>query len=627
MHSHMGEFARDSRGNLKNISHLYSDEAKIRTQSTLRLTGMRTIISFLLFFFSALTAHASPPDATQVFVLSATQSGPDSLTLTWTVRDGYFLYADKMHIKTGKGANFQPGTLQFPAPESKTDARGNVLAIYRNTLKLPIPVLAKAPGEALLRVGFQGCSDTGYCYPPQSREVRLTFNAARELTGVTLEPEAVESAPPSAAPVSAAADSYTALLTDSNWMMIILSFLGFGLLLSFTPCVLPMVPVLSGIIVGHGKDLTHRKAFFLSLCYVLSMSLTYAFVGALVAVLGKNLQIAMQSPVILLVFSLIFVALAASMFGWYELRLPVSWQARLASVTRRQESGHYLGAAVMGCLSTLILSPCVTAPLIGVLGYIANTGNVLLGTVALFCLGLGMGIPLLLIGASAGKWLPKAGAWMQTVKSFFGLLLLAVAVHLLTRILPPTVGMLLWATLLVFSGIGFGALLPAHTHLSQIRQGCGILLLGYGLLILVGASLGNTNPLQPLAGSNSGIGYAAAAPARETVTSPAALDSALARAGSRPVVLDFYADWCSSCKAMELTTLKDPAVEAALTRTLFLRVDVTANTADSRALMKRFGVVAPPAFIFLAANGQEQPQLRLVGETGVETFLQSLNGV
>ena len=567
-------------------------------------------------------SFATPLPSAEVFQIDAKKLDPNTFVINWQIKPGYFLYRDRINISEQTESISHLGLIRFPASTTKTDKQGKVYNIYRDQLSLPVSILGEQPGESLINVNFQGCADDGFCYPPETRQIKLTIdnqlalsNASLEVGVAEKETKVVVVAPPS--------DEIETLFIENHWVIAILTFFGFGLLLSFTPCVLPMIPVLSGIIVGHGKDLTTRKAFFLSLSYVLSMSITYAIVGAIVAKLGSNLQVLMQTTWVISLFSLIFFLLALSMFGFYELRLPVSWQAKLAHASRGQSSGHYISAAVMGCLSTLILSPCVTAPLIGALGYIAKSGDITLGSLALFFLGLGMGTPLLLIGTSAGKWLPKTGIWMNSVKAFFGVLLLAVAIYLLDRVLPGPLIMFLWAGLLVFSGIYCGALNQALNNHAKFRQGFGLMLLIYGLLILIGASMGSNNPIQPLSGLQ--IVTSTAKVQKETVKTVDDLHQAIANARGKPIILDFYADWCSSCKAIEATTLKDPRVIEALKDFILIRVDITGNKTQEKALLSQFDVVAPPTFLFLNKEGELQPNLRLVGEFSTSKFLALLN--
>lgn len=597
------------------------------TQDVLKLIDMPNLKKFLLFFvlslFSLLLQAGTPPPADDVFGLNVKRLNPDTFTLTWDVKPGYFLYRDRITLNTPTDSNVQLGAIRFPDTLTKTDNQGHTYPVYRQQVTLAIPVLGLEPGEALLDLHYQGCSDDGFCYPPETRRLLLTINSERELASASVYQVDAPEQPVAAPSATGAIDE---VFNNQHWPIVLLSFFGFGLLLAFTPCVLPMVPVLSGIIVGHGADLTQRKAFFLSLSYVLSMAATYAVVGAVVALLGSNLQVIMQSTWAITVFSLLFVLLSLSMFGFFELKLPTSWQAALARCNRSQASGHYLGAAVMGCLSTLILSPCVTAPLIGALGYIARSGNVLFGSLSLFFLGLGMGTPLLLIGLSAGRWLPKAGRWMNAVKGFFGVMLLAVAIYLMQRILPASLVMGLWAALLIFSGIYSGALVASHSHQEKFCQAAGIMMLVYGLLVLVGASMGNSNPMRPLAGWNATASVASRSD-ETTVTTVSGLQQAIAAAQGKPVLLDFYADWCASCLDMEATTFKDHAVVNTLKRFVVIRVDVTANDAESKALMRDYGVVAPPGFLFLNRDSKELDRYRLVGEVDSKDFLQHLNRV
>ena len=585
---------------------------------------MRKCLILSLCFFVSAFCFANPPPAEAIFHLNVEQVDPNTFSLDWQIEAGYFLYKERISVREQADSNFNLGSLRLPKARKHFDRQGKMTLIYRNQVIVPVSILGQVAGEALLDVHYQGCSDDGFCYPPQTKQIKVAIDKNGALTQIVLEKNPLPMA--SQAKRESESDKLDALFRSNNWPLIIISFFGFGLLLSFTPCVLPMVPVLSGIIIGHGKTLSTRKAFFLSLSYVLSMSATYALVGAVVALMGSNLQILMQSPWTIGLFSLIFVSLSLSMFNFYELKLPVSWQAKLASVTRSQGGGHYLNAVLMGCLSTLILSPCVTAPLIGALSYIANTGNVALGSFALFFLGLGMGTPLLLIGASAGKLLPKAGHWMNAIKSFFGVLLLAVAIYLLQRILPAIVIMGLWACLLVLTGVYMGALSRTESSHEKFRQGFGILFLVYGLLVLIGASEGNRNPLQPLTPNYKADGIVINPESPMTVLkSLNDVEGAIRESKGKPIMLDFYADWCVSCKVMDATTLKDPKIQMTLSDFVVLKIDVTANNADSKALLRHFNVVAPPTFLFYDANGTELHKLRLVGDISTNTFYSHLN--
>jgi thioredoxin:protein disulfide reductase len=574
-------------------------------------------IGCLLSFMSI----ASPPPADEVFQVSVNLVDPNTFTVNWLIKPGYFLYSDRIIVNIPKGSDISLGKIRLPEALKKTDSQGHVYTVYRKQLSIPISVLGEHPGETLIDLHYQGCADDGFCYPPETRQIKLGIDDKLALSTVEFY---TSETPPQNEGVENSSNQVESVFFNQHWAMTLLIFYGFGLLLAFTPCILPMVPVLSGIIVGHGHAISTRKAFFLSLSYVVSMAITYAIVGAVVALLGSNLQIIMQSPWAISLFSILFIILALSMFGYFELKLPVSWQAKLALANRSQASGHYLSAAVMGCLSTLILSPCVTAPLIGVLSYIAHSGNIIMGGVSLFLLGLGMGTPLILIGTSAGRWLPKSGRWMNAVKYFFGVLLLAVAIYLLARILPTYLVMLLWATLFIFSGVYAGALIPAYSHHDKFKQASGIMLFVYGLLILIGASMGSTNPLQPLTSWGGGPAVSASW-STTTVSNLADVQKGIINAEGRPVILDFYADWCASCHEMEASTFKDPRVLAALKDFVVIKVDITANNSQAKALLQTYSVVAPPTFLFFNKQGMEIPKLTLVGEVNSEEFLKQLN--
>jgi thioredoxin:protein disulfide reductase len=584
---------------------------------------MKKWLLLLSCLFSILS-FAEPLPVKDIFQVHVSRLNPNQFLIKWDIKPGYFLYSERISINVPDNSNIQLGDIPFPPTLTKIDLQERKHTIYRNQLSLPIGVLGKEPGEVLVKLHYQGCGDDGFCYPPQTKQIKLTI--ANDLSLSSAELFQDENQKEASSTINDENNAnLESVFRDHNLFMTFLIFFGFGLLLSFTPCILPMIPVLSGIIVGHSNTITTRKAFLLSLSYVLSMSVTYAIVGALVSLLGSNLQIIMQAPWAIGLFSFLFILLALSMFGFFELKLPVSWQAKLAQLNRRQTGGHYLSAAIMGCLSTLILSPCVTAPLIGVLTYIANSGNVILGSLSLFFLSLGMGMPLILIGTSAGRWLPKAGQWMNTVKSFFGILLLGVAIYLLSRILPGILTMILWAALFIFSGIYLGALVRATTNYSKFCQGLGVILLVYGLLILVGASMGETNPLQPLTRwaktkESENIDF-------QPVQSVKEVEQAIANGHGKPIMIDFYADWCLTCQVIEANILQNPELKAILKNFVVLRADITANSATNQTLMRKYNVIAPPTFLFFNKEGDELEHSRLVGEVNSQTFIKRLQSV
>ncbi len=561
--------------------------------------------------------------ASEVFQLKAEKVDPNTLSLTWKIQPGYYLYKDWVLVTPSSDKTLELGDVRFPESQTKTDKLGHTNSIYKDQLTLPIYVLGKKAGKTKLNLSYQGCSENGFCYPPEKQVIQLSIDDQLDLSEISVGNQVHSQTNPK---VTQNSDNIGRIFTSHHWPVIFIIFFGLGLLLSFTPCILPMIPVLSGIIVGHGKDVTTKKAFLLSLSYVLSMSLTYAIVGAIVALLGANVQISMQSPWTISIFSFIFILLALSMFGYYEFKLPTSWQSENRRVQSQTKRRSLCGRGHHGLSVTLILSPCVTAPLIGVLTYIAQTGNVLLGSLTLFILSLGMGAPLLLIGTSAGKWLPEVGPWMNGVKAFFGIMLLAVSIYLMSRILPSSITMGLWAILLIFSGIFSGALTHSVTHEEKFYQGIGIVTLGYGLLILIGLSMGGTNPLLPLANAQA---QNTVRPV-QVINQPTNLKEvlkAIAKAHGKPVLLDFYADWCTSCKFMEATTFKDEGVQKALKQFKVIKLDITANGEQEQELLKHFKVIAPPTFIFFDSKGEPLEQLRITGETSAEELLQTLDGI
>ncbi len=565
-------------------------------------------------------------DPDEAFKFSASLKKPGYLVGRWRVADGYYMYKKKIRMALEGATGLKLGEPVYPPADHHKDPNFGDVEIYRGPVTIEFPILGlKGPPDALtLKAVYQGCADLGVCYPPIRKKIDF---AANELGKLVATPKPGENAAPAggsasspATPMVSEQDAIAARLASGNTLLTLLSFFGFGLLLAFTPCVFPMIPILSGIIVGSGENVTPMRGFLLALAYVLAMAVAYTVVGVLAGVFGANLQAWFQNPWILTVFAVIFVLLALSMFGFYELQMPASIQSKLTAISNRQEGGKFLSAAIMGLLSALIVGPCVTAPLIGALIYIGQTGDAVLGGMALFALSIGMGTPLLLIGASAGTLLPRAGAWMDAVKGVFGVMLLGVAIWLLERILPASASMLLWALLLIVSGVYMGALRSLPEGISkwhQLWKGLGFATLLYGVLIMVGVASGGKDVLQPLKGVFVG---GASAPAEQglkfqRVKGLEGFRQALAQANAagKPVMLDFYADWCISCKEMEHQTFTDPAVRAALGDVVLLQADVTANDDADRAMLKHFGVVGPPAIMFFNTRGEENKPYRVVG--------------
>ncbi|MFD2112237.1 protein-disulfide reductase DsbD [Thiorhodococcus fuscus] len=584
------------------------------------------------------------PTVEEAFRFQAEVAAPDRLQLTWDIAPETYLYRHLVQVALEDEDGVRLGSFELPQGETKRDAvlpDGSLgdIQVYHDRIDLTLPLLRDTlePTEITLVVKYQGCAELGVCYPPQTQQVRLDLPAASTTASAptattrTAAPSAPE--PSDSLPV-AEQDRIAAVLAGGSLWVIIAAFFGFGLLLAFTPCIFPMIPILSGIIAGQGARITTRKAFILSLVYVLAMALTYTLAGVLAGLFGANLQVLFQNPWILSAFALVFVLLALSMFGFYDLQLPSSLQTRLATLSNRQQGGTLIGVAIMGLLSALIVGPCVAPPLFGALIYISQTGDALLGGLALFALSLGMGAPLIVIGTSAGKLLPRAGVWMDAVKAVFGVALLGVAILLLERILPPAVAMLLWGLLAICSAVYLGALsqLPHDSSgWSKLWKGFGVALLVYGVLMLVGAAAGGKDTVQPLRGLMTGIpAQIAEHTAFQRIKTTDDLERALAeaRAADRPTMLDFYADWCVSCKEMERYTFSDPAVMAEMSRFNLLQADVTANDAADRALIQeRFGIPGPPAILFFDPNGAEQTGMRVVGFKPAEDFAKHLKSI
>jgi thiol:disulfide interchange protein DsbD len=498
--------------------------------------------------------------------------------------------------------------------------------VYLNSPSIDI-VLAKTREldkivPITLVLSYQGCSEQGLCYEP----METTFNFDIETSALLLKNDV--SAAPKKSPITVSeTDRITQTFIEGNVPLILLTFFTFGLLLSLTPCIFPMIPILSSIIVAQGKNMNARRGFTLSLVYVLSMSVAYTIAGVLAGLFGGNIQIAMQNPWIISTFALLFVGLAVSMFGYFKIGLPSSWQTKLTKSSEEASSkGGYAGVAIMGFLSALIVGPCVAPPLAGALVYIGQSGDAFLGGAALFVLSIGMGIPLLLIGTGAGKYMPRPGGWMDTVSHIFGVVMLAIAIWMLGRILPPSVSMLLWATLLVIVSIYMGALESLQGHHKGIKpflKGLAIMMLAYGLILFYGAIKGETNPLAPISAEAPSTLSAktTSALAFKTIHSAEELDAILAESKGKKVMLDFYADWCSSCKELDEITFKDPAVIQSLNDYVLVRADVTADSEAEKALTKQFGLFGPPAMIFFDENSAVIKGGDLIGFKNAEDFL------
>jgi thiol:disulfide interchange protein DsbD len=561
----------------------------------------------------------------QAFMPSVTATAPRTLTIRWDIADGYYLYKDKLKLSLLNAGDLRIQAVDLPAGKVTEDEFfGHQEVFYRQaTATAHLQGSSRAGREIEVQVAYQGCAEIGVCYPPITRILPVTLAAL----SAAVPPAAAGTTRP--VPAEAEQDRMARLLTEQRFWAAP-AFFGFGVLLAFTPCVFPMVPILSRLIAGQGKYLNTRRALALSLVYVLAMAVTYTVAGVLAALLGQNIQALFQNPWVLAGFSALFVLLALSMFGFYELQLPASWQNRLTELSHRQRGGSFVGVAGMGLLSALIVSPCVAPPLIGVLTVIASTGDALLGACALFALSLGMGAPLLLVGTSVGHWLPKAGYWMERIQAVFGVLLLAVALWMLERILPVAVTMLLWAVLLIVCAIYMGALQPVDSAAPGWRilvKGLGMVLLIYGILLLVGMAAGGRDVLRPLRGVSFSAGATPTHPSFHPVKTLADLEQKLQQAGGRPVILDFYADWCVSCQEMNEYTFGDAGVQAALRNVLVLQADVTANDDADQTLLHHFGILGPPVTLFFGADGRERKAYRVVGFMAAERFKAHLDQI
>jgi thiol:disulfide interchange protein DsbD len=572
-----------------------------------------------------------PMDPEQAFVLSTTSEN-GHIIAHWQIADGHYMYRDKTSIVPVDADNIRTGSIKLDAGKLTHDEFFGDIYVYYNQASASLPILNVKDGarSASFKIKYQGCSEIyGICYPPISKTVKVSFDLISSAGAATLTAASANNNDSSG--VLSEQDSIAASLGSGSNILIILTFFGFGLLLAFTPCVLPMVPILSSIIVGQGDNITTRKAFILSLVYVLAMAFTYTIAGVLAGLFGENIQVAFQNPWILGSFAAVFVLLSLSMFGFYELQMPQAVQTRLTSASNKQKGGTLTGVAIMGFLSALIVGPCVAAPLAGALIYIGQTGDAVLGGLALFALSMGMGAPLIAIGTSAGKLLPKAGAWMDAVKAIFGVMLLAVAIWMLERIIPATVAMLLWSILFIISAIYMGALEGIKEGASGWRKlwkGAGLILFTYGIILMIGAASGNGDMFQPLKGlSSSGSGQTSQQLNFKKIKGVDGLNKelAIAKTNNQAVMLDFYADWCVSCKEMEKHTFTDPQVQAALKNTVLLKADVTANDKLDKELYKHFGIIGPPAIIFYDIQGNEKHNFRVVGFIPADKFAPHIN--
>jgi thioredoxin:protein disulfide reductase len=588
----------------------------VRAKSVSVVAWLSGLFLFVLFAMPGEAFNSGPNflPLNEAFHISGTVPNPHIIQVHFTIAKGYHLYRDKIHFAS-KAATLGPITL--PAGVEKNNAVLGKLRVFETSFDVKIPLINASTNPFNLTVRYQGCAEAGFCYPPEQIVLKLSAPITAATANTTDEAVIM----PAAITTTTVAASHDMNLFENHSMVYtLMAFLGFGLLLAFTPCVLPLIPVLSSLIVGQ-HDSTRGRDFLLSLTFVLAMASGYAIAGILAGYLGYTLQSLLQSPWALVAMSSLFVILALSLFDFYELKLPGAH--RIHAVSQRQRGGTYVGVAIMGALSILVVSPCIAPPLAGALTYIGKTGDIWLGGTALFLLGLGMGLPLLAIGLFGDQFLPTAGPWMNTLKTIFGVFLLAIAIDLLSRILPGFVSLVLWGILCIITAVYMVIPKLPFTQFKRFTQGVGAVLFIYGALLLVGASLGHDDPWQPLrststgqpAVSNSIVSAIPAAATFSVVRSLPELTTALNKAqrANKLALVDFYADWCVNCVAMEKNTFPHPELQALLQSFTLIRADVTANNDASRAMQKKFGVFAPPTLLFFTADGKEQTDARLIG--------------
>lgn len=585
---------------------------------------------FLLLFLLPMPGGAAPssggllPERVPAAVLEPDQAfrldlravAADVLVASFTVAPGHYMYRDRIQFELLRSSTSRIGNVEMPAGETKQDANFGDTQVLHNDFTVNLRLVhANAPPATLtVLASYQGCSEKGLCYAPIKK---------------TLEVELPATANAAARPSSEQAQIKTLLQEGKLWL-IMLGFFGFGLLLSLTPCVFPMIPILSSLIVGQGNHPGRLHTFNLSLAYTLGMALTYTLAGVAAGFSGHLVSNALQNPWALGFGALVMVLLALSMFGLYDLQLPTAFESRIVGLTNRFRGGRLAGVFAMGALSALIISPCVAAPLAAALLYIGQTHDVVQGGVALFALAMGMGVPLLLLGAAGSALLPHTGAWMNAVRNTFGVIMLGMAIWLIGPVIPPQLQIGLYAALLIGCAIALRALdsLPPQAgHGARLWKGAGIVALVCGAALLVGALAGSKNPLQPLAGLRAAATQTSRALPFQRIKTVEELDAALRNAGDRYVMLDFYADWCVSCKEYEQFTFRDPHVVRLLQSVVLLQADVTANSPEDLALLQRFGLYGPPGILFFDHAKTEITPLRVLGYQDAEHFLVTLNAL
>ncbi|MET1257299.1 protein-disulfide reductase DsbD [Aliikangiella maris] len=624
-------------------------------------------LMLLSFFSSPFTSlQAEEADLSQLFAAQSdflkvddafkldTEIIDNEIIARFTIAQEYYMYRSRFAF-SANGATL--GEAYIPAGKKKVDEYlGNVEVYYRH-VEISIPFKAHQ-NEFDFNITFQGCAEAGLCYPPEEKQLKLFAanivpKVEKGVTTAAVNQTKVEQANSQSVLVKKNTlnsendevfvpeqEKVVNFLTDKSLIEIIFYFILLGIGLAFTPCVLPMVPILSSIIVGQGKDATTQRSFSLSLVYTQSMAIPYAIMGIIVGMLGGSLSNTLQQPIFILVAAFIFVLLSFSMFGFYELQLPSSLQNKLNQISNSQKGGSYWGAGVMGFLSALVVSPCVTVPLAGVLIYITQTGDSVIGGVALYSLAVGMGIPLLLVGVGGHKLLPKSGQWMNAVKAAFGVGMLGMALYISKHLIPGPIYLLAWSILLIVSSIYLGALSAVTTNIQKFWKGIGLVLFIYGIILIIGASLGNGRLLAPLENINvAGLSSNSATTHLNATASSSIHDRFIsvktiedvqmqiknANAQGQSVMLDFFAESCTACYEFAEKTFPDPRVEVALKNSVLIQADVTANDAADKALMAHYDVRGLPSILFFDKQGQEEPRLRAIGFEKADVFVQRIN--
>ncbi len=584
----------------------------------------------------------------EAFILS-TEIVDDEIIAKFEIADTYYMYKSRFYF-SAEGATLKEAFI--PDGKKKVDEYLGNVEVYYHNLEISVPFIAHQKQFTFI-IEYQGCAEAGLCYPPEEKRIQLFADkvvdkpATETVNDLNIESISQNTADKSSLEFNRAEstrenptefvpeqEKVVNFLTNKSLLEIIFYFVTLGIALAFTPCVLPMVPILSSIIVGQGNKVSSGKAFGLSLAYTQAMAIPYTIMGILVGAAGSSLSNTLQEPIFIIVAAVIFVLLSLSMFGFYELQLPQSLQNKLNSISNNQQGGSYLSAGVMGAISALVVSPCVTVPLAGVLIYIAQTGDQVVGGVALYSLAVGMGIPLLIVGVGGNKLLPKSGSWMNAVKAVFGVVMLAMALYIAKHLIPGPLYLGAWAILLVVSAVYMGALSPVTSNIQKLWKGIGLVLLVYGFILILGAAMGNSRLLSPLDNYNLSSPLANTTkinqPKKNTFIRVKTIEDVRkkisdANAQGKNVMFDFFAESCTACYEFEEKVFHEAEVINALSNSVLIQADVTANDGDDKALMAFFDVRGLPSILFFDLEGKEDKRLRAIGFEDAEIFTQRIN--